>query len=151
MGIYSGHKAQLLEGGVRVPAFIRWPGKIKANSSTQQVAITMDWTATILAIAGAAPHPDFPLDGQNLLEICTGKKQTFERTLYWRTFQVGNQKAMRDGNWKYLKTGQGEFLYDLAVDPSEKIDLKEKSPQMFEKLKSKYSEWEKTVLQPIPL
>ena len=151
MGIYSGRKAQLLEGGLRVPAFIRWPGKIKPNSSTAQVAITMDWTATILAIAGAKANPEFPLDGKNLLEICTGKKQTFDRTLYWRTFQVGNQKAMRDGNWKYIKTDQGEFLFDLATDPSEKINLKEKSPQMFEKLKSKYSDWEKTVLQPIPL
>ena len=77
--------------------------------------------------------------------------QAFDRALYWRTFQVGNQKAMRDGNWKYLKMEQGEFLFDLAADPSEKNDLKEKSPEIFEKLKSKYTEWEKAVLQPIPL
>jgi len=151
MGIYSGHKAQLLDGGIRVPAFIRWPGKIKPNSSTTQVAITMDWTATILAIAGAKPDPSFPLDGLNLLEICTGTKKVFDRTLYWRITQVGNQRAIRDGNWKYLKTEQGEFLFDLAADPSEKNDLKEKSPNVFQRLQSKYAEWEKTVLKPIPL
>ena len=51
MGIYSGMKETLLEGGIRVPAFIRWPGKIPGNTVSEQVAITMDWTATILAVA----------------------------------------------------------------------------------------------------
>ena len=151
MGIYSGAKAQLLDGGIRVPAFIRWPAKIKPNSVTTQVAITMDWTATILAAANAKPDPAFPLDGQNLLPVCTGGMQPFDRIFYWRMFQAGNQKAMRDGNWKYLVTGQGEFLFDLAADPSEKNNLREQSPEIFRKLQLKYAEWEKTVLQPVPL
>ena len=151
MGIYSGAKAQLLDGGIRVPAFIRWPAKIKPNIVTTQVAITMDWTATILAAANGKPDPAFPLDGQNLLPVCTGGMQPFDRTFYWRTFQVGNQKAMRDGNWKYLATGKGEFLFDLAADPSEKNNLREQSPEIFRKLQLKYAEWERTVLQPVPL
>ena len=60
-------KGTLWEGGIRVPAFARWPGKIAAGSLSQQVIVTMDWTATILAAAHGRPRVDFPLDGIDLL------------------------------------------------------------------------------------
>ncbi|MEP7254537.1 MAG: sulfatase-like hydrolase/transferase [Ferruginibacter sp.] len=151
MGMYSGGKDELLEGGIREPAFIRWPGVIPANIVTQQVAITMDWTATILAVAGAKPDRAFPLDGIDLLPVCMGQQKTVDRTLYWRLFQDTKQKAMRQGNWKYLQDEKGEFLFDLAKDPGEKNDLKEKYPAIFGQLKLKYSKWESTVLIPVPL
>jgi arylsulfatase A-like enzyme len=151
VGIYAGGKEQLWDGGIREPAFARWPGVISANSITQQVAITMDWTATILAVANAKPDPAFPPDGINLLPICTGKKKVTERTFYWRLFQSTKQKAIRDGNWKYLQTEEGEFLFNLIDDPGEKNDLKEKFPARFEQLKKKYAEWEKGVLKPLEL
>lgn len=148
MGIYSGGKEELWEGGIREPAFARWPGVIPANSVTQQVTITMDWTATILAVAGAKPDPAFPPDGINLLPFCTDKKKAEDRTFYWRLFQSTKQKAMRDGNWKYLQTEDGEFLFNLADDPGEKKDVKEKFPSLFQQLKAKYGIWEKGVLEP---
>ena len=151
MGIYSGAKGDLWEGGIRVPAFVRWPGVIAANRSTDQLAITMDWTATILAVGGAKPDPAFPLDGKNLIGICTGKQKIFERTFFWRTFQDEQQKATRDGNWKYLQNDKGEFLFDVSVDPKEKNDLKTKFKDKFEELRKKYQAWEKTVLIPVPL
>lgn len=151
MGMYSGMKEELWEGGIREPAFIRWPGVITAGSNTQQVAVTMDWTATILAAAGAKPDPAFPLDGINLLPICTGKKKPVSRTLYWRLFQEVKHKAVRDGDWKYLQTEKGEFLFNLIQDPGEKNDQKEKEPARFQQLKKKYSAWEKEVLVPVEL
>ncbi|HEY6503528.1 MAG TPA: sulfatase-like hydrolase/transferase [Chitinophagaceae bacterium] len=151
MGIYSGRKAQLWEGGIREPAFVRWPGIIPANTVTQQVAITMDWTATILAVANVKADPAFPLDGINLLPVCTGKEKIVDRTFYWRLFQSTKQKAIRDGNWKYLQTEKGEFLFQLVDDPGEKNDLKEKNSPVFDRLKKKYSEWEKDVLIPVEL
>ncbi|HNU88071.1 MAG TPA: sulfatase-like hydrolase/transferase [Ferruginibacter sp.] len=151
MGIYSGIKETLWEGGIREPAFIRWPGVIPANSVTQQVAVTMDWTATILAVAGAKPDPAFPLDGINILPVCTGKKKTGSRTLYWRLFQETKHKAVREGDWKYLQTEKGEFLFNLLNDPGERNDLKEKNPALFLHLKDKYREWEKQVLPPVEL
>ena len=75
MGIYKGKKMELWEGGIREPAFIRWPGKIKANATTNQVATTMDWTATIAGLANAKSSPGFPFDGMNLLPIITGKRK----------------------------------------------------------------------------
>ncbi|HMK04447.1 MAG TPA: sulfatase-like hydrolase/transferase [Ferruginibacter sp.] len=151
MGIYTGGKAQLWEGGIREPAFVRWPGVIPANSITQQVAITMDWTATILAVANAKADPPFPPDGINLLPVCTGKGSVVNRTFYWRLFQSTKQKAIRHGNWKYLQNEKGEYLFDLVNDPEEKNDLKTVDPSIFEDLKKRYGAWEKQVLVPVEL
>jgi arylsulfatase A-like enzyme len=151
MGIYTGRKAQVWEGGVRVPAIIRWPGHIRENAITAQLAITMDWTASILALAGANAHPEFPLDGTDLIPVCTGKQKTFDRCFYWRMSQEKPQKAIRDGKWKYIQDESGEYLFDLAADPAEKNDLKHKFAKEFMLLKTKYERWEKEVLTPVPL
>jgi arylsulfatase A-like enzyme len=150
-GGFTNAKSALWEGGIRVPAFVRWPGKINPGVTTQQVAITMDWTTTILSAGGAKSHPDFPLDGIDLMPIMTARKKNVERTLYWRTFQRAKQKAIRMGEWKYLQDAKGEYLFNLAADHQEKTNLKEKHPDIFSRLKKKYADWEKTVLQPIPL
>lgn len=150
-GGLSNSKMTLWEGGIRVPAFVRWPGKINAGITTQQVAITMDWTATILKAGGTKANKDFPLDGIDLMPILTGKQKNVDRTLYWRTFQRSKYKAIRDGKWKYLQDEKGEYLFDLNTDQEEKNDLKLKEEKRFKKMKSKLAEWEKTVLQPISL
>jgi arylsulfatase A-like enzyme len=151
-GIYKGGKMTLWEGGIREPAFVRWTGKIKANSITSQVVATMDWTVTILAIAGAKPESDFSLDGINIMPVLLGKKNEIERTLYWRIFHRKKHTAMRSGKWKYLKDEKNmEYLFDLSTDPKEENDLKEKYPARFQKLRSQYAEWEKKMLKPIPL
>ncbi|MCD9017984.1 sulfatase-like hydrolase/transferase [Parachryseolinea silvisoli] len=144
-------KGSLWEGGIRVPAFVRWPGKISRGTMTQQVAVTMDWTATILSAAGAKAHVDFPLDGIDLMPVMRASNKNIERTLYWRTFQRVRQKAVRMGDWKYLKDAEGEYLFNIVNDQQEKNNLREKHPDIFDKLKKKHADWEKTVLQPIPL
>lgn len=144
-------KGSLWEGGIRVPAFVRWPGKIKAGNITQQVAVTMDWTKTILSAGGAKADKKFPLDGISLMPILMGKKKTVSRTLYWRTFQRAKQKAIMDGHWKYLQDENDEYLFDLSKDPEEKNNLKDKEGIIFNRLKKKLADWEKTVLQPLPL
>lgn len=151
MGPFKGRKALLWEGGIREPAFVRWTGKIPAGKETQQVAITMDWTATILALAGAKADKKFPLDGIDLTAVCEGKNPPLARTLYWRVFQRNKQKAIRDGKWKYLQDEKGEYLFDLEKDPGEKQDLKNEQKNIFQILKDKYQRWEKTVLEPVPL
>ena len=144
-------KGTLWEGGIRVPAFVRWTGKINPGIITQQAAITMDWSKTILSAGGAKAHKDFPLDGINLMPILTGKKKNTARIFYWRTFQRNKQKAIRDGNWKYLQDEKGEYLFNLIADPWEKNDVKAKEETIFIRLKKKYAAWEKKVLHPIPL
>lgn len=152
MGIYKGRKMTLWEGGIRVPAFVRWPGKIAAGSTTSQVAGTIDWTATILSLAGVRHEKKFPLDGQDMMPILTGKSKEVDRSLYWRIFQRTQHKAMRDGKWKYLQDEKGqEYLFDLIADPSEKTNLKDKESVVFQKLKEKYAAWDAQMLKPAPL
>jgi len=150
-GGLSKSKGSLWEGGIRVPAFVRWPGKINPGKVTQQAAITMDWTQTILSAGSAEANTDFPLDGIDLMPILTGNKNTIERTFYWRTFQRNKQKAIREGDWKYLQDDGGEYLFNLVSDPGEKNDVKSKEEIVFNRLKKKYADWEKTVLPPLPL
>ncbi len=149
MSPYKGRKMQLWEGGIRVPAFVRWTGKISPNSTTEQVATTMDWSATILSLAGAKQNADFPSDGMDLSKVLLNQQKVKDRTLYWRIYQRIDHKAMRDGKWKYLRDEKGnEYLFDLSIDPTEKNDLHEKEEVVFRKLKEQYAAWETTVLKP---
>ena len=150
-GGLSQAKGSLWEGGIKMLAFVRWPDKIKPGIVTQQAAITMDWSKTILAVGGANENKGFPLDGINLMPILRGEKKNIERTFYWRTFQRKKQKAIRVGDWKYLQDEKGEYLFHLVSDPGEKIDVKVQQGTIFKQLKKKYIKWEKMVLKPIPL
>src|SRR5690349_22984936 len=69
-----GKKMDLLEGGIRVPYIVRWPAKVKAGGVAAQHAITMDWVATFLDIAGVKPHADYPLDGISLINTLKSPK-----------------------------------------------------------------------------
>jgi len=151
-GIYRGRKMSLLEGGIREPAFVRWTGKIKENTVSDQVVTTFDWTATILSLAHAKADPKFPLDGMDIMPVILGKEFVLDRTLYWRIFQRNQHKAMRFGRWKYFQDEKkNEYLFDLSTDPKEENNLKEKYSALFQQLKKKYAAWEKKMLKPIPL
>lgn len=145
---FTGQKFDLHEGGIRVPAFVRWPGVVPAGRTTEQVAVTMDWTATILAAAGTRPHPDYPLDGVDLLPFLRGERVAFDRTLFWRNDVQG---AVRSGRWKYLKDGEKEErLFDLQTDEHEQADSRVSQAETFERLKAAYRKWESQMLKQRP-
>ena len=145
---FRGEKFQLFEGGIRVPAIARWPGAIPAGRTTDQVAVTMDWTATILALAGARAAPDYPLDGVDLLPTLRGARPPFERTLFWRHHKSA---AVRRGRWKYLQDEAGEYLFDLAADEHEQADFRRAHAARFDELKAAHSDWNKQMLpKPAP-
>jgi arylsulfatase A-like enzyme len=143
---FSGAKFGLNEGGTRVPAIARWPGVTPTNAITDQPAITMDWTATILAVAGAAQDSAYPLDGETLLPTLRGERGAHERALFWRT---RTSAAARIGQWKYVRDAAGEHLFDLAVDPGEKAEMKAKHADVLARLKSRYDDWAAGML-PVP-
>jgi arylsulfatase A-like enzyme len=143
---FSFAKGYLNEGGLRVPAIARWPGVIPAGRVTDQAAITMDWTATILGVTGTTADPTLPLDGEDLMPICTGQRQPYDRSLYWRVIGLN---AARVGNWKYLKDASGEHLFDLANDPGEKSDLASKQRERFATIRRQYQDWVAKML-PLP-
>lgn len=140
---FSGQKLNLREGGVRVPAIVRWPGVLPSGRLNEQSAITMDWTATILAVTQTKPDIDYPLDGEDLLPVLRGQRPAYERAIFWRT---RNQGAARSGKWKYLKQGNDEFLFDLTVDQREQADFKEKNPDVLQRIRVEYQRWESQML-----
>jgi arylsulfatase A-like enzyme len=140
---FSFQKLYLFEGGIRVPAIVRWPGVVPAGVVTDQAAITMDWTATILAAAGAQVDAAQPLDGESLLPVLRGERAEHDRALFWRT---RTRAAARIGKWKYVQEGTAEHLYDLSVDLGEKTDLKERQAAAFADAKRRYSEWAAGIL-----
>jgi hypothetical protein len=85
------------------------------------------------------------------MPILTGKQKEVDRTFFWRTSQRSKHKAMRDGHWKYLQDEKGEYLFDLSTDQQEKNNLRTREGNRFKKMKEQFGNWEKTVLQPIPL
>ena len=136
----SGQKTELLEGGVRVPALVRWPRRLKAGQVTDQVAISMDWLPTLLAAAGTAPDPAYPPDGQDLLPVLLGRQPPVERTLFWR-YKMHGQRAVRSGNWKYLRINDNEFLFDVVTDQRERANLARRHPEVLQALKGEWERW----------
>jgi arylsulfatase A-like enzyme len=142
---FTGMKSELLEGGLRIPALVRWPGRVKPGSLTEQVAITMDWLPTLTAAAGLAPDPTYPPDGEDLTPVLTGNAAPRPRKLYWR-FKAGAQRAVREGDMKYLRINGNEFLFDLAKDPRERGNLKNRRKDVFARLKADWETWNATML-----
>ena len=140
---FSFQKMNLWEGGIRVPAIVRWPGVVPAGKITNQPVTTMDWTTTILAVAGSKADPNYPVDGDDLMPVLTGTRPVYDRTLFWR---LRIQDAARMGKWKYLKENNVEHLFDLSMDPGEKTDLRRKLPDIFEKIRSEYQKWNSQML-----
>ena len=146
---FSGMKTELLEGGIRVPTIVRWPGRIAAGSVSEQVTITMDWVPTLLAAAGTVPDAAYPSDGDDLGPIMTGRAAPHSRRLYWR-YKAGSQRAIRDGDWKYLRIAGNEFLFDVVKDPRERGNLKDRQKDVFDRLKTDWETWNDTMLPERP-
>jgi arylsulfatase A-like enzyme len=137
---FTGKKTELLEGGVRIPAIARWPGHIRAGSTTEQVAITMDWFPTLLELASTKADPQYPPDGMSLVQALTQNTATVSRKLFWR-YKAASQRAMRDGDMKWLKIGNNDFLFNVVTDPLERANLKNRMPDVYKRLISEYADW----------
>lgn len=146
---FSGRKQELLEGGLRIPLLARWPGKIAKGSTTQQVAMTMDWLPTFVEAAGGKQDPAYPSDGMSLLKTFAGGAPV-SRRLYWR-YKFNQQRAMRDGDMKYLKVRDNTFLFNVVNDPLERANWKTGEPEQFKRMEQAWEEWETTMLPLDPL
>ncbi len=135
---FKGQKSDLYEGGVRVPAIVRWPGVTAAGKVSDQPAITMDWTATMIAAAGGKPDAKYPLDGEDLTGVLQGKRPLSDRTFFWRTSRQG---AMRSGKWKYIREDKAEFLYDLSIDEREQADFTKAEQKRVGELRKQFDDW----------
>jgi len=155
-----GSKRTTLEGGIRVPFVVSWPGRLKPGVFALP-AIQLDLTATALAAAGVPIGQDSNLEGVNLLPFLAGEKTgTPHEALYWR---FGQQMAIRLGDYKLLRydsnadtlTGARNQpvtpakLYDLAADIGETKDLAAAMPSKMKELQSKWDAWNVANVKPL--
>jgi arylsulfatase A-like enzyme len=139
------NKSSLWEGGIRVPAIIRWPGHIPAKTVSGQVGITMDLTRSILAVGGATIPADAALDGMNLFPILERRTPAVQRTLFWRVSVGRNQQAVRSGDWKLLMDNGRPFLFDVRHDLGERNNLVGTRTDIVQRLKPLLDAWQKEV------
>jgi arylsulfatase A-like enzyme len=142
---FTGKKTELLEGGLRIPALVRWPGHIPPGSKTQQVAISMDWMPTLLSLAGTQPDPAYPMDGMSLVPVLTQNAAPVSRKLFWR-YKNNAQQAVRDGDFKWLLIAGNTFLFNVVADPLERANLKLREPEVYRRLVAEYEAWNATML-----
>jgi arylsulfatase A-like enzyme len=127
-----GMRGDVLEGGLRVPMLVRWPGTVAAGSASDEHAWVGDLLPTVAELAGAkAPEA---IDGDSLAETLLGRprKDRWRRQheLYWEN---GSAQATRFGKWKAIRSpiGTGTIeLYDMSNDPGEKRDYAARRPDL---------------------
>lgn len=139
-----GGKMDLTEGGIRVPWIAHWPRTIGAGGVTPQQCMTMDWSATMLDAAGVSAHPDYPLDGVSLLPVLRDPSAAFDRPLHWR-MKHRDQRAMRRGDWKYLRVDGNDYLFDIPGDERERANLGKREPERLAAMRDAWESWNATM------
>lgn len=147
----AGAKGGTMEGGMRVPMIIQWPGKIEAGSVSTHLATMMDLFPTFAELS-EAPLPARKMDGFSLTDFLfqkPGASSHYEAFYYYRRRQL---QAVRMGDWKYhlpldrtypwwttpdyTGNGRDAKLVNLKSDLQEKVDVSDANPEILEKIKS---------------
>jgi len=154
-----GDKGQTLEGGIRVPFFVSWPGQLPEGKVYEQPVSALDVLPTAMAVAGALVSEDSAkaeatLEGVNLLPHLKGEKADApHESLAWR---FGPQKAIRRGKWKLVdfrdfeaKAQSGWQLFDLDADISETKNLAAGHPELVAELSKAWDDWNAKNVAPL--
>jgi arylsulfatase A-like enzyme len=143
-----GFKAQVLEGGIRIPFMMQWKGTIPAGQIDDRPVISLDLHPTTVAAAGGAIDPAWRLDGVSLLPFLTGENAAPpHETLFWRMF--ANQRAVRHGRLKLVWSGAEQGgLYDVVADPGESRNLALDRPEDVKKLQTLFDAWNAQMAAP---
>lgn len=132
-GPYRGYKRDLYDGGIHVPMIVKWPGKVQAGSTSDQVSAFWDWLPTFAEILGEK-EPE-GIDGVSFLPSLLGEKNQRQHDfLYWEFHELGGRQAVLKDNWKLVKyqikdsTKTTLELFNLGDDPGEQTDLASQNP-----------------------
>ena len=140
----NGEKGMLTEGGIRTPFIAYWKGRYSANTTFHHPVISLDVAATAVALTGLPKAPE--LDGVNLTPYLTGEQAGAPHdVLYWRW---SGQAAIRKGKWKYLASGNREWLYDLDQDIGESKNLLSEHKGRAAALRADWDRWSQTLQPP---
>ncbi len=132
---YRGWKLTLFEGGIRVPMFIRWPAQIAAGTQVTTPTAHIDLLPSLASACGVALPEGVEIDGRNIMPLATGSNADLgdEDTIYW---QSAYNQVVRRGDWKLQVSARPDkaWLYDLASDPTEQVNLVAERPDVVEQL-----------------
>ncbi|HWQ52830.1 MAG TPA: arylsulfatase [Bryobacteraceae bacterium] len=139
-GPLRGIKRDLYEGGIRVPAIARWPGRVPAGRTSDAVWAFWDFLPTAAELAGAARPAG--IDGASFASALAGKASANSRTLYWEFHERGFHQAVRRGNWKLVRQGPAQALelFDLSADIGETRNLAADKPAMVRELEALFGQ-----------
>jgi arylsulfatase A-like enzyme len=136
-GDFRGRKGDLYEGGIRVPAIVRWPGRVRAGRTSDEAACGYDLLPTLAAAARIDVPGDRPIDGEDLSRVLDDQPFSRRRPLYWKfDDHHGFRYAVRDGRWKLIadRALSRAQLYDLAADRFEVVNHAATEPAVLQRL-----------------
>jgi len=133
-----GGKSTAYEGGMRVPAFVNWPGVLE-RSKVNAPMHAVDWMPTLAMLLGYVPDEEPLWDGADVWPFITARESVEDRTLYW-VWGGGRWEALRHGRWKVVRNGQQKLweLYDLLDDPCEETNLAAEQTEKLKELVTRY-------------
>ena len=137
---YRSGKFSNYEGGHRVPAVARWPGRIKAGWTTDELTAGMDLLPTIMDIAGIGIPKQRKLDGMSVKDHLLNQADLPDRRIFFG-YEPKLGTAMRDGHWKMQTKGDVVELYDLSKDIKESTNIADKHPKRAEEMKAAIEKW----------
>lgn len=164
-------KGAYYEGGIRVPMFAYWKGKIKGGVKSDVPVTHIDFYPTFLEIAGTKKPNSKTLDGQSLLPLFTTEKTLEERPLFWhfpvylntqvgggdysatdRLFRTRPGSAVRMGDWKLIQYFENNDLelYNLSEDIGEKNNIAQMNSKKTQELLELLQEWRRKTNAPVP-
>jgi len=133
-----GQKGELFEGGIRVCALARYPGRIPPGTVCEEFLSGLEVFPTLAQLAQSPIPPDLKLDGFDMLPVLQGQQKSPRQRMFW---QRREWKAARVGTWKWIENRDGEFLFDLARDVGETTNLVHQQPTKAEELRQAFQEW----------
>jgi arylsulfatase A-like enzyme len=140
---FRGGKRSVNEGGIRVPGVVRWPGRVPAGRTSEELIHNIDVLPTFLAAAGGTPDPGWKLDGVDVLPVWQGSAKAPDRTLFWEWRTEGrNQLAAMRGDMKLvILPGNPPELYDVVKDPAERRNVFEEFDPVTRELRARLESW----------
>ncbi len=148
-------KGTLYEGGIRVPLIVKWPGKVKAGSSSDAIVSCVDFYPTFSELTKAG-EVEQVLDGKSMLSVLNGGEGDSEREIFTH-YPVYHHEvpmsAVRKGDWKIIQNlVSGEFdLYNLKYDINEMTDLKFSYPEKLAEMKTVLETWQTNTKAQMPV
>ena len=149
-GGMRGRKAEVDEGGMRVPLFVRWPGHIRPGTTIPQIAAHVDLFPTLLELCDVPMPQTLPQDGVSLVPLLDGRAADWpDRMIFTHQNRFGETQmtpgSVRTQQYRLVNRGTGYELYDMIADPGQKANIATRNPEVTKRLASAYEAWYRDV------